>query len=160
MVIYGSAKKAVIENKPNPYAGESEKQNESKKARNLLEAENTIEKLNDLLYNSMIDACNTFKTLMRDISIIMLNSKYEDFEEDDYNKLFTKLDFICTGKGSFLKAILMYVMTIQLYEVGSTDLDEVAEALRDAVEGLQYYNAVSTTMHSLKPELFEHNKNL
>ena len=55
---------------------------------------------------------------------------------------------------------MMFVMTIQLYNVGSTDLDEVSEALREAVEGLQFYKAASQTMNSLKPQLTKANKNL
>lgn len=65
-----------------------------------------------------------------------MTSNFTDFEENDYKVLFNKLDSLSTGKASLLRAILMYVMTLQLYEVGSTDLDEVAEALREAVEGL------------------------
>ena len=59
----------------------------------------------------------------------MLTSKFHDFSDDDFCKLFSKLDLLLTGKVSILKGILMFVMTIQLYEVGSTDLDEVSEAL-------------------------------
>jgi len=48
-------------------------------------------------------------------------------------------------------------MTIQLYEVDSTDLDEVSEALRNAVEGLNLYLGSSTTLHYRKPEIKEAN---
>ena len=95
-----------------------------------------VEKLNELLYESMIVACNKFKIVMKNISHLIMSSPLTGFEENDYVLFFTKIDSLCTGKASFLKSILMFVMTIQLYEVGSTDLDEVAEALREAVEGL------------------------
>ena len=52
----------------------------------------------------------------------------------------------------------MFVMTIQLYEVDSTDLDEVSEALRNAVEGLNLYLGSRTTLHYRKPEIKEANK--
>lgn len=96
--------------------------------------------------------------MMSQMSKLLVKSEYTDFEDNDYSILFKQLDMLCTGKASVLKSILMYVMTIQLYEVGSTDLDEVAEALRDAVDGLQLYSAASTTIHSLKPALLDYNK--
>ena len=101
----------------------------------------------------MIKACNSFKTMMKTVAKTMLGSEYPEFSDDDYTKLFNKLDLLATGKASLLKAIMMYAMTMQLYEVGSTDLDEVSEALREAVEGLQFYKAASETLHSLKPQL-------
>ena len=52
----------------------------------------------------------------------------------------------------------MFAMTIQLYEVGSTDLDEVAEALRNTVEGLSFYIGNSTTLHYRKPEIKQANQ--
>ena len=66
---------------------------------------------------------------MRLVVKAMLSSNFPDFEEDDYVKLFNKFEILLTGKVSILKAIIMFVMTIQLYEVGSTDLDEVSQAL-------------------------------
>ena len=159
MVTYGNQKKAIIENQPIKDAGEDEIQNEMKKTRNLAKAEEMVEKLNDLLYNSMIVACKNFKILIKKMSRFILSSSYPDFEENDYKLLFNKIDNLGTGKASLLKSILMFVMTIQLYEVGSTDLDEVAEALREAVEGLQFYTSASDTMHSLLPIIYEHNKN-
>jgi hypothetical protein len=63
-----------------------------------------------------------------------------------------------TGKNSLLKAIEMFVMSIQLYEVGSTDLDETAEALRNTLEGLNMYIGISKTLHSRKPEIQEANQ--
>jgi len=71
--------------------------------------------------------------------------------------VFTKLETLIMGKTSIIKGIQMFVMTIQLYEVGSTDLDEVAEALRDAVEGMNFYIGNSTTLHARKPEIKEFN---
>ena len=68
------------------------------------------------------------------------------------------MDVLLIGKTSLLKAIEMFVMTIQLYEVGSTDLDEVAEALLNAIEGLNFYIGNSKTLHSRKPEIKEANQ--
>ena len=51
----------------------------------------------------------------------------------------------------------MFAMTIQLYEVDSTDLDEVSEALRNAVEGLNLYLGSSTTLQYRVPEIKEAN---
>ena len=94
------------------------------------------------------------------ISKTMLTSKFDEFTDDDYTKLYNKLDMLTTGKASILKALMVFVMTMQMYEVGSTDLDEVSEALREAVEGLQYYSAASETLHSLNERVLEANKSL
>jgi hypothetical protein len=72
--------------------------------------------------------------------------------------VFTKLETLVLGKTSIMRGIQSFVMTIQLYEVGSTDLDEVAEALRDAVEGINFYIGNSTTLHARKPLIKEANK--
>ena len=100
------------------------------------------------------------KSIMKLISKSMLASKFIEFNDDDYTKLFNKIDMLTTGKASLLKAITVCIMTMQLYEVGSTDLDEVSEALREAVEGLQYYSAASETIQSLNEHVVEANKNL
>lgn len=95
----------------------------------------------------MIEACKSLKKMLKQFAQHLLSSEFKDYEDDDYARLFGKLDSLITGKSSLLRAIQMFVMTIQLYEVGSTDLDEVSEALREAMEGLRFYTAASTTLH-------------
>ena len=160
MITVGTAKKALLENQPNKDAGEDEAQQEAKKARILADETAKLERINDMIYEVMIQTCKRLKSIMKLISKSMLSSKFIEFNDDDYTKLFNKLDMLTTGKASLLKAIETFIMTIQLYEVGSTDLDEVSEALRDAVEGLQYYSAASETLHSLNEHVVEANKNL
>ena len=160
MITFGTAKKALLENQPNKDAGEDEAQQEAKKARILSDQTAKLERLNDMVYEIMILTCKRMKSMMKLVSKSMLGSKFTEFNDDDYTKLFNKLDMLTTGKSSLLKATMLFVMTMQLYEVGSTDLDEVSEALREAVEGLQYYSGASVTMHSLNEHVLEANKNL
>lgn len=73
----------------------------------------------------------------------MLSTDYAaaNFEDGDHSNLFKMLDTLMSGKYSLLRAIQMFIMTIQCYEVDSTDLDEVAEALDSAERGLNYFNS-------------------
>ena len=99
----------------------------------------------------MIKACENFKAIIYNISSVILTSEYKDFEQNDFDQIFSAVKALLTGKTSLLKAIEMFAMTIQLYEVGSTDLDEIAEALRNALEGLNIFIGISNTLHSRKP---------
>ena len=76
----------------------------------------------------------------------MTTSEFPDYDENEIKSVFSKLDTLMTGKFSLLKAIMIFAMSIQLYDVGSTDLDEVSEALRNAVEGLNFFVAASQTI--------------
>lgn len=73
----------------------------------------------------------------------MLTTDYAaaNYEEGDHSNLYKMLDNLLSGKYSLLRAILMFIMTIQCYEVDTTDLDEVAEALGSAEQGLNYFTA-------------------
>ena len=106
----------------------------------------------------MIKACENLKAIIHNFSSIILTSEYKDFEQNDFDQIFSAVKALLTGKTSLLKAIEMFAMTIQLYEVGSTDLDEIAEALRGALEGLNFYIGISKTLVSLKPEIKEANQ--
>lgn len=68
MVTYGSQKKSILENQPTPDAPEDQAQNEAKKAKNLAAAEEKVEKLNELFYNCMIEACKFLKKLLKKMS--------------------------------------------------------------------------------------------
>jgi hypothetical protein len=91
-----------------------------------------------MFYECLIQACHRLKKLMKSLSELMLKADFKeaDFQEADHRNLFKMLDNLATGKFSLLKVVMMFTMTLQLYEVGSTDVDEVAEALRSAIEGL------------------------
>ena len=104
----------------------------------------------------MIKACEILKENMKILSKLMTTSDFPEYEDNDIKSVFTKLDNLMTGKFSILKAVMIFAMSIQLYEVGSTDLDEVSEALRHAVEGLNFFIAASATIVNRKPELKDH----
>ena len=98
--------------------------------------------------------------MIRKFSSVILTSEYRNFGQRDLNIAFNKVELLLTGKTSLLKAIEMFVMTIQLYEVSSTDLDEISEALRNAFEGINIYIGISTTLHSRKPQIKEANQKI
>ena len=125
MVNYANAQKAILDNKRDENNLGSEEQ-EAKKAAKLKEAQDTVEKLNDHLYNTMIKACEILKDNMKMLAKLMTASEFPDYDENEIKSVFTKLDTLLTGKFSILKAIMILAMSIQLYEVGSTDLDEVS----------------------------------
>ena len=112
MITFGTAKKALLENQPKEGAGEDEAQQEAKKARILAENTAKLERLNDMVYEVMINTCKRLKTMMKLVSRTMLASKFNEFTDDDYTKLFNKLDMLTTGKASLLKAIMVFVMTM------------------------------------------------
>ena len=156
MVNYGNQVKMIQDNQPDPNAtgNADEVQKEAaKKAKALESATARLEALNDLLYECMVRSCRTFRSIFKAMSGLMLTTDFSAFEEGDLRNLITKLASLATGKFSLLKAITMFALNIQLYDVGSTDLDEVAEALRDAVEGLNFYIAASATLASTQPKL-------
>ena len=157
MVNYGNAQKAILDNTRNEDNLGTDEQ-EAKKAAKKKDAEGTVEKLNDHLYNTMIKACEILKENMKMVAQLMTTSEFPEYEENDLKSVFTKLDNLMTGKFSLLKAIMIFAMFIQLYEVGSTDLDEVSEALRNAVEGLNFFVAASKTIQARKPEITQHNE--
>ena len=51
------------------------------------------------------------------------------------------------GKYSLLRSIALFVQQIQMYELSTTEIDEVHFALRRAVSGLNYYIAAGTTLN-------------
>ena len=155
MVNYGNQQKAIVDNQPDKDAGDSDEtqKKEQKKAKALEAATARLAALNDLLYACMIESCKRFRSIFKAMSEEMLTADFAGYGEDDLRNLITKLDGLATGKYSLLKAIMMFALTIQLYDVGSTDLDEVAEALRDAVEGLNFYIAASQTVSARRPKL-------
>ena len=105
MVNYGNAQKAILDNKRNEDNLGSEEQ-EAKKAAKLKEAQDTVEKLNDHLYNTMIKACEKLKQNMKMLAQLMTSSDFPEYEENDLKSVFTKLDTLMTGKFSLLKAVM------------------------------------------------------
>ena len=157
LVNYGNQHKAILDNQPNKDAGEDEAEAEEKKAKALREATAQKTKLNDFVYECMIQGCANFKDVMRKVSKIIMSADFAGFEDDDMKKFFERVDSLLTGKSSLMKAIMTFVLVIQLYEVGTTDLDEVSEALFNAQHGFSFYIAASEIMHKRKPEIEKHN---
>ena len=121
--------------------------------KNAREAEAKRKGLTFMLFESMISICKNVKELCEHLGRKLYTLELTGWREDDRRGLFKGLDFIMTGKFSLLRCVALFVMMTQLYDISTTDLDEVHLALSTAVGGLNWCLAAGQTLSSQREEL-------
>ena len=82
------------------------------------------------------------------VSKQMIGNQLSELESGHKTGLFSSLKLIINGKNSVLKAIMMFTMQNNLYNMKVTHLDEVSIALERAIDGLNYFVAATQTICS------------
>ena len=156
MVTYCLQSKIILDNelpeKPEDVPEEFKKKEDTMR-RNVREAEAKRKRLTFMLFESMISICNSLKELCEHLGRKLYTLEIDGWLEEDRRGLFKALDFIMTGKFSLLRSVALFVMMIQLYDISTTDLDEVHIALSTAVSGLNSCLAAGHTLNSQKEGL-------
>ena len=95
----------------------------------------------------MVSVCRSFKNICKALSDRLYAFNPEGWSEEDSSKLFKQLNELLAGKYSLLHSVALFVQQIQLYELSTTEIDEVHFALRRAVTGLNHVLAAATTLN-------------
>ena len=156
MVTYCLQSKIILDNElpENPEdVPEALKRKEDTMRKNAREAKAKRDGLTFMLFESMISICRSVKELCEHLGRKLYTLELTGWSEDDRRGLFKGLDFIMTGKFSLLRCVALFVMMTQLYDISTTDLDEVHLALSTAVGGLNWCLAAGQTLSSQREEL-------
>ena len=116
--------------------------------KNVLKATNKRKTLTQAFFDMMVAVCRSFKIICIALADQIYAFNPEGWEEADFTKLFKTLNDIVAGKYSLLNSIALFVQQIQLYELSTTEIDEVHFALSKAVAGLSHYLAAGSTLNS------------